>query len=442
MRGTLGGSRGASRVHYSQVQPGLRRGETQRVDRELDGPAHRTGAVTDVGLATHQDRPSAPAWRAAGPRHLAGVQRIHASVAVEDGEQRRRVADPLAHVVVRRVGVAASRTRSASSAVAVLVGPGRAEPELARSGPCRAAARRRRRRVQLGSLRQRRADEQSAVRAAGDRELLGRRPAVRDQLLGRGVEVVEDVLLVAEHPVAVPVLALLAAAAQVGDGVDAAGLDPGQDRRGVRRGQRDAEAAVAVQDGRTRPGRAASAGEMTNMRTSVPSFDGYVDLLGGDRRDVDRRRAARPRASSRRSRRRSGRSSAAWCGRCSRTRPRGRPRDVSPSPAIVPEPGSGHRRRSARRSPVVHRDLGRPRGGCARTSSTGRSSSSPSRIATSLEHRLGVLGDRGPPVLDDQAARVGHARAGRAARRGRCRRRAGRRGRTYSESARPRPPAR
>ena len=56
---------------------------------------------------------------------------------------------------------------------------------------------------------------------------------VGDQPLGGGVEVVEDVLLVAAHAGAVPLLALLAAAAQVGDGVDAAGLDPRQDRRGV-----------------------------------------------------------------------------------------------------------------------------------------------------------------------------------------------------------------
>ena len=44
--------------------------------------------------------------------------------------------------------------------------------------------------------------------------------AVRDQPLRGGVEVVEDVLLGVAHAVAVPLLALLRATAQVGDGVD------------------------------------------------------------------------------------------------------------------------------------------------------------------------------------------------------------------------------
>ena len=46
-----------------------------------------------------------------------------------------------------------------------------------------------------------------------------------DQVLGRGDEVVEDVLLVAEHAGLVPGLAVLAAAAQVGHRVDAAALE-------------------------------------------------------------------------------------------------------------------------------------------------------------------------------------------------------------------------
>src|SRR5207249_3034857 len=66
----------------------------------------------------------------------------------------------------------------------------------------------------------------------------------------RGGEVVEDVLLVLAHAGPVPGLALLAAAAQVGDRVDAAALDPGEDGGAVLGGEGDVEAAVAVQDGR------------------------------------------------------------------------------------------------------------------------------------------------------------------------------------------------
>ena len=46
-------------------------------------------------------------------------------------------------------------------------------------------------------------------------------------MLGGGGEVVEHVLLVGPHAVPVPGLALLAAAAEVGDRVHAALLDPG-----------------------------------------------------------------------------------------------------------------------------------------------------------------------------------------------------------------------
>ena len=99
--------------------------------------------------------------------------------------------------------------------------------------------------VQLGSLGQRGADQQAAVRSAGDGELRGRGGAGVDEGLRGGVEVVEDVLLAVAVPGAVPGLAFLAAAAQRRQGVDAAGADPGQRGRAVGGVGVDAEAAVA-----------------------------------------------------------------------------------------------------------------------------------------------------------------------------------------------------
>jgi hypothetical protein len=61
------------------------------------------------------------------------------------------------------------------------------------------------------------------------------------------------VLLAGPHAVPVPGLALLAAAAEVGDRVHAALLDPGGRDRAPGRGQGDVEAAVAVQDRRPGP---------------------------------------------------------------------------------------------------------------------------------------------------------------------------------------------
>ena len=61
------------------------------------------------------------------------------------------------------------------------------------------------------------------------------------------MEVVEDVLFAAEHAVAMPLLAFFTASAEIGDCPDATGFDPRQDRCGVAGGERDAEAAVAVE---------------------------------------------------------------------------------------------------------------------------------------------------------------------------------------------------
>ena len=69
---------------------------------------------------------------------------------------------------------------------------------------------------EVGPLGQARADEQAAVAAAADRQAGRARVAVGDEPLGGGDEVVEHVLLVGLHPGLVPVLAVLAAAAQVG----------------------------------------------------------------------------------------------------------------------------------------------------------------------------------------------------------------------------------
>src|SRR5207253_3271751 len=100
--------------------------------------------------------------------------------------------------------------------------------------------------VKAGPLSQCRADQQAAVGPAGDGQLLRGGPAVPDQRLGGGVEVVEYVLLAVEHTGPEPVLALLVAAAQSGDRVDAARRHPGQDVRRVRGGEADVEAAVPV----------------------------------------------------------------------------------------------------------------------------------------------------------------------------------------------------
>ena len=83
-----------------------------------------------------------------------------------------------------------------------------------------------RRAEQAGALREHRAHQQSAVAAALDGEAIARRVAALDQPLRRGQEVVEDVLLLLQHARLVPGLAVLAAAAEVGQRVHPALFQP------------------------------------------------------------------------------------------------------------------------------------------------------------------------------------------------------------------------
>ena len=71
-----------------------------------------------------------------------------------------------------------------------------------------------------------RADEQAAVAAAADGELVGTGVFLGDQPFGGGDEIVEHVLLLCLRAGLVPLVAILAAAAQVGDRIDAAHLHP------------------------------------------------------------------------------------------------------------------------------------------------------------------------------------------------------------------------
>ena len=104
--------------------------------------------------------------------------------------------------------------------------------------------------AQVGALGDGGAHQQSAVGPAPDGQAVAAGAALGDQPVGGGVEVVEHLLLVGQHPGPVPVLAVLAAAPDAGDGVDAARLAEG-DQAGGEAGRRgDGEAAVAGEEGR------------------------------------------------------------------------------------------------------------------------------------------------------------------------------------------------
>jgi len=96
------------------------------------------------------------------------------------------------------------------------------------------------------------ADEQSAVRAALDRQPVLRGVPFADQVLRRGDEIVENILLVEEHARPVPGFSVLPSPAERRMGVDAAVLEQDDDGRIEGRLHADVEPAVGGQVGRTR----------------------------------------------------------------------------------------------------------------------------------------------------------------------------------------------
>ena len=204
--------------------------------------------MTCVAIDTQQHEPvRILALRLHQRRHLARVHRVDATIALGRREQHRRVAHSGAHVVIRRVAAEPSDLiRALGRAVFGDPEPRDAEILVAQHVQQRNGARDRG--EEVGPLRERHTDEQSAVRPAGDRESLRPRPAALDERLGGRVEIVEDVLLVPEHPGAVPSLAVLATAAQIRQRVEAACLDPRRRSRGVQRCARHVEATVAGQE--------------------------------------------------------------------------------------------------------------------------------------------------------------------------------------------------
>ena len=99
----------------------------------------------------------------------------------------------------------------------------------------------------VGPLRERRADEQTAVRAAVDRERLFRRVAFLNKEFRRGNEVVKDVLLLQFRARLVPFFAVLSAAAQNRDRVHAAAIEIRYADRFKARRHIDVEPAVSVE---------------------------------------------------------------------------------------------------------------------------------------------------------------------------------------------------
>src|SRR5436853_302850 len=167
------------------------------------------------------------------------------------GDQRGRVAGARPDVVQRRILVEIGELRRAVRR-AVVRHPRPADRELVEPQHVHDPHGGQSRAEQLRALRHGGAHEQAAVGPAGDGELGGRRVALGDQVLRRGDEVVEHVLLLLVHAALMPLLTVFPTAAQVGHGVHPTQLQPHHHRDGEARREADVEAAVAVEVRRIR----------------------------------------------------------------------------------------------------------------------------------------------------------------------------------------------
>ena len=165
---------------------------------------------------------------------LERVSRHDPVIVVRRRHQRRRVGDAVLDRMEGRVAIEVAEVLLAV-ARSVLDRPSPADRELVEAEHIHDAHGRQRDLEQVGTLGHGRADQQAAVRAAGDGDLVGRGVFLPDEVFGRGDEVVEDVLFIEKHPGFVPGFAVLAAAPEVGKGINAAVLeqdDPGRAEAG------------------------------------------------------------------------------------------------------------------------------------------------------------------------------------------------------------------
>src|SRR5215510_4732570 len=221
-------------------------GVSVRRDFELFGGAR--SAVAGFGLDADQHGRRAALFLLDRRGVFERVRGDHAVVVVGGGDQRRRVFR-LFDVVQRRVRV--KRLELLGFVRRSVIGdPVPADGELVEAQHVHHAHGRQRNFEKLGPLVQHRADQQPAVRPDLNRQFLRRRVFVGDQPFGGGDEIVEDVLFFQLHPGLVPLLAVFAAAAQVGGGVDEAVFEHRYAQRAERRGHRYVEPAIAVEQRR------------------------------------------------------------------------------------------------------------------------------------------------------------------------------------------------
>ena len=183
-------------------------------------------------------------------RHFAGVKRIDSGIAVSGVEHDGGEFHARLHVLIRRVLEQVGKLVGVIGR-AVFGGPPLADQEILETDHIEQGKAAPDGAEHFRMLGHSGAHEKAAVGASTNREVVNRGVFFIDQILGRGEEVVEDVLLVLEHSGLVPFFAVLATSAQIGLGEEAALLKPPRVFRIPARVEIDEEAAITGHQSRS-----------------------------------------------------------------------------------------------------------------------------------------------------------------------------------------------
>ena len=197
-----------------------------------------------------------PPERLHAGRHLAGMAGVDAVVLGRGDKERLGVGDPRFQIVVGRDAFQEHRLVG-NVGVAVFGDPRGAGEQLVIAQHVEERHLDHDGVEQIRPLRQHDAHQEAAIRTAHDAEPARARDIAADQILGDRDEILEGVAAAGFQRGLVPFRTELAAAADIGDDIDAALFEP-EPAGGaeIGRGQRHLKPAIAVEQGRRRAVRA------------------------------------------------------------------------------------------------------------------------------------------------------------------------------------------
>src|SRR5579859_3914922 len=202
--------------------------------------------MAGAGVATEQNRLIGCCGCLQPRGHFARLSGVNTTIIFPGGQKHRRVLYAVAHMVIRRVSVKSlellrifyrAKFRYVELPIWVEFHSEHViDANVAYHCPS-----------QIRALGQKCTHEQSPIASAFDSEFGRAGIMALDQMLGRGDEIIEDVLLASQVACFVPMLAELATTAQIGHYIHSARIEPNAPSRIEARSHVDAVAAITIQ---------------------------------------------------------------------------------------------------------------------------------------------------------------------------------------------------